>query len=90
MVLSILVLLIILPAQCNARVGPYNYMERATHFAPGGEKYMQDGDHGQVTARNQDLGGRGGVLPSKDTPSSLPSLPKESAVPLSAASKGSN
>jgi len=65
--LFMVVLLIILPAQCNARAGPYNFMERAKHdFAIKEEKAAHISDHKQVIPSNQSAGDcDAGVVPSK-------------------------
>lgn len=88
-VLITLMLLIVLPVQCNARVEPYNYMENANQSTPKGEKDMHVGEHWQVIPSNPDAGGRGngGLVASKRTGFKFTLLPKESAVPPSAPSK---
>lgn len=92
MVLMMLVLLIILPVQCNARVGPYNYMEHAKHgFATKEEKAMHIVDNNQVIPSNQNAGGgNAGVAPSKSLRFTFSLLTKGSPIPPSGPSKGHN
>lgn len=90
--LTMLILLIILPVQCNARVGPYNYMQHVKHgFDRNEEKVLHIGDHGQVISSNQNAGARNaGVVPSKSIVLSFDLLGKGPPIPPSGPSPGHN
>lgn len=90
--LSLLVLLIILSVQCNARVGPQNYMEHAKHgFTPKEDKVMHIGGFKQMIPSNQNAdGGNAGVIPSKSLTTTFSLLAKGSPIPPSGPSKGHN
>jgi len=87
--LIMLIFLILLPVQCNARVGPYNYVEHG--FATKEEKALYIGDHRQAIPSNQNAGdGNTGILASKNIGLSLSLLAKGSPIPPSGPSPGHN
>lgn len=89
---SLLVLLIILSVQCDARVGPHGYMGHAEHgFATKEDKAMHIGGYKQMIPSNQNAdGGNAGVVPSKSPRITFSLLAKGSPIPPSGPSKGHN